>query len=64
LPAGSPLSPCFHTHSRGAIRSLGAGWAFSIQPVLPPDWRPVVLLFASGTWARALTQSPKLGLGF
>ena len=24
-----PLSPCFHPHSQGAIRSLGACWAFS-----------------------------------
>ena len=23
---------------------LGACWAFSYQPVLPSDWRPVVLL--------------------
>jgi len=35
-----PLTPCFHSHSRGAIGSLGAGWAFSFQPVLPPDFRP------------------------
>ena len=58
-----PLSPCFHTHSRGAMVSLGASWAFSFQPVLPSDWRPVVLLFESGTWARRLTQSPELGFG-
>ena len=44
--------------------SLGAGWAFSIQPVLPSDCRPVVLLFKNRTWARRLTQSPELGLGF
>jgi hypothetical protein len=31
---------------------------------LPSDWRPVVLLFSSGTRARPLTQSPELGLGF
>ena len=36
-PAEWPLTPCFHSHSRGAIRSLGAGWAFSIQPVLLSD---------------------------
>ena len=62
--AEQPLSPCFHSHSRGAIGSLGAGWAFSLQPVLPSDYRPVVLLFESGTWARRLTQSPELGFGF
>ncbi len=42
--AEEPLSPCFHSHSRGAIDSLGAGWAFSVQPVLPSVWRPLVLL--------------------
>jgi len=45
------------------IISLGACWAFSLQPVLPSDWRPVVAL-NSGTWARPLTQSPELGFGF
>jgi hypothetical protein len=44
--------------------SLGACWAFLIQPVLPSVWRPVVLLLQSGTWARPLTQSPELGFGF
>ena len=62
-PAEWPLSPCFHSHSRGAIHSLGAYWAFSVQPVLLSVWRPVVLLFESGTWARPLTQSPELGFG-
>ena len=47
----------------GAVRSLGAHWAFSVQPMLPSVWRPMVQLFASGTWARRLTQSPELGLG-
>ncbi len=32
--------------------SLGACWAFSVQPVLPSVWRPVVLLLQSGTWVR------------
>jgi len=50
--------------SRSDFISLGACWAFSLQPVLPSDYRPVVLLFPSGTWARPLTQSPKLGFGF
>src|SRR5271169_4264560 len=55
----SPLSPPFHPHS-GERCSLGASWAFSFQPVLPPVYRP---LFPSqdGSWARRLTQSPKLG---
>ena len=47
-----------------AIVTLGACWAFSVQPVLPSVWRPVVLLLKSGTWARPLTQSPELGFGF
>jgi len=42
--------------------SLGACWAFSIQPVLPSGWRPVVSR-KRGTWARRLTQSPELGFG-
>ena len=53
-PAEWPLSPCFHSHSRGATRALGADWAFSLQPVLPSDWRPVVLLFESGTLGQAI----------
>jgi hypothetical protein len=34
------------------------------SPVLPSVWRPVVLLWQSGTWARPLTQSPELGFAF
>jgi len=49
--------------SRSDSFSLGASWAFSVQPVLPSVWRPVVLLFESRTWARRLTQSPELGFG-
>ena len=45
-----------------SFRSVQLG--FSFQPVLPSVWRPVVLLFESGTWARRLTQSPELGFGF
>jgi hypothetical protein len=44
--------------------SLGAYWAFSFQPVLLSVCRPLVLLLESGTWARRLTQSPELGVGF
>src|ERR1700730_1769792 len=50
--------------SRSDFISLGACWAFSFQPVLPSVCRPVVRLFPSRTWARPLTQSPKLGFGF
>ena len=49
--------------SRERIVSLGACGAFSIQPVLPSVWRPVVAL-KSGTWPKRLTQSPELGFGF
>src|SRR6202035_1803832 len=59
-PAEWPLSPPFHPHSRGAIVSLGACWAFSVQPVLPPDYRPRFHL-EDESWARRLTQSPELG---
>jgi hypothetical protein len=62
-PAEWPLSPCFHPHSQERIVSLGACWAFSVQPVLPSVYRPVVLLFKRGTRARRLTQSPELGFG-
>ena len=62
----SPSSRCRHASIRTLEErfvSLGASWAFSVQPVLLSVWRPVVLLFQSGTWARPLTQSPELGFG-
>src|ERR1039457_897250 len=61
-----PSGRCRHASIRTLEErfvSLGACWAFSVQPVLPSVWRPVVLLFPSRTWARRLTQSPKLGFG-
>src|SRR5580704_4522052 len=61
-----PSDRCRHASIRTLEErfvSLGACWAFSVQPVLPSVWRPVVLLLQSGTWARPLTQSPKLGFG-
>jgi hypothetical protein len=42
-----PSSHCRHASIRTLEErfvSLGACWAFSFQPVLPWDWRPVVLL--------------------
>src|SRR5271167_3469886 len=69
------IEPGFHSPPSGRCRhasirtleerfiSLGACWAFSVQPVLPSVWRPVVLLLQSRTWARPLTQSPELGFG-
>src|ERR1700721_675767 len=59
-----PSGRCRHASIRTLEErfvSLGACWAFSYQPVLPSDWRPVVLLLEGRTWARRLTQSPELG---
>src|SRR5450631_3112989 len=61
-----PSGHCRHASIRTLEErfiSLGAYWAFSVQPVLPSVWRPVVLLLESRTWARRLTQSPELGFG-
>jgi hypothetical protein len=61
-----PSGRCRHASIRTLEErfvSLGACWAFSVQPVLPSVWRPVVLLLESRTWARRLTQSPELGFG-
>jgi hypothetical protein len=66
VSSGPPSGHCRHASIRTLeerLVSLGASWAFSVQPVLPSVWRPVVLLFQSGTWARRLTQSPELGFG-
>jgi len=41
-PTEPPLSPCFHPHSRGRNRFARRMWAFSIQPVLLSDLRPLV----------------------
>src|SRR5579871_1858914 len=60
-----PSGHCRHASIRTLEErfvSLGACWAFSVQPVLPSVWRPVVSR-KSGTWARPLTQSPELGFG-
>src|SRR5579864_8753022 len=39
-----------------AMFSLGACWAFSFQPVLPSDYRPVVLLLESRTCPNSLSK--------
>jgi len=60
-----PSGHCRHASIRTLEErfvSLGARWAFSVQPVLPSVWRPWVLLFASRTWARRLTQPPETRL--
>src|SRR5271156_5684793 len=61
-----PSGHCRHASIRTLeerLVSLGACWAFSVQPVLLSVWRPVVPLLQSRTWARRLTQSPELGFG-
>src|ERR1700730_16195166 len=61
-----PSGHCRHASIRTLEErffSLGAYWAFWVQPMLPSVWRPVVLLFQSRTWSRRLTQSPELGFG-
>src|SRR5580704_7916649 len=61
-----PSGHCRHASIRTLeerLVSLGACWAFSVQPVLPSVWRPGVPLLKSRTWARRLTQSPELGFG-
>ena len=63
LPSGHCRHASIRTLEERFV-SLGACWAFSFQPVLPSDYRPVVLLLQSGTRARPLTQSPELGFGF
>ena len=63
LPSGRCRHASIRTLEERFV-SLGACWAFSVQPVLPSDCRPVVLLLESRTWARRLTQSPELGFGF
>ena len=62
-PAEWPLSPCFHPHSRGAIRfarcMLGVLGSAGAAICLAPCGSAL----QSGTWARPLTQSPELGFG-
>jgi hypothetical protein len=56
------LSPPFHPHSGVSVSSLGASWVFSIQPVLPPVMATFHSTLQRECWARAMTQSPELGL--
>ena len=53
----TPSSHCRHASIRTLeeqLVSLGAGWAFSVQPVLPSDCRPVVLLLRVERVSRAI----------
>src|SRR5215469_6606631 len=41
---------------------FGASWVFSIQPVLPPVMATFHHVWRRRIWARAMTQSPELGV--
>src|SRR6266487_7170152 len=61
------VSHCRHPSIRtlvSGLRSLGASWAFSFQPVLLPDCRPF-FLFAEklGQAINAVTGTRRFGLG-
>src|SRR6476620_3266100 len=52
-----PSSHCRHASIRTLEErfvSLGACWAFSVQPVLPSVWRPVVRLFLEWNLGQAI----------
>jgi hypothetical protein len=51
------LSPSRHASIRTLEErfvSLGSSWAFSVQPVLPSVWRPVVLLLQKWNLGQAI----------
>jgi hypothetical protein len=53
-----PSGHCRHASIRTLevrLVSLGACWAFSFQPVLPSDYRPVVLLLQTRTRGKRRT---------
>jgi hypothetical protein len=62
-PAEWPLSPCFHPHSRGAIRFARCMLGVLVTAGAAICLAPLVHSFQSRTWARPLTQSPELGFG-
>src|SRR6266496_4291724 len=64
-PAESPsLSPPFHPHSWMSDFFARCKLAFSFQPVLPPDCRPVFLLAEKlGQAINAVTGTRRFGLG-
>jgi hypothetical protein len=64
LLARSPLSPCFHPHSRGANRFAGCMLGVLNSAGAAICLAPCGSTFESGTRARPLTQSPELGFGF
>ena len=52
-----PSGHCRHASIRTLeerLVSLGAHWAFSFQPVLLSDWRPVVLLLTESNLGQAI----------
>src|SRR5258707_1229180 len=56
-----PMSPLFHPDSSVSDCSLGASWVFSLQPVLPSDYRSCFHC-QDESWATRSTQSPDLDL--
>jgi hypothetical protein len=47
-----------------SVSSLGASWVFSFQPVLPPDYRPLVhLSMELGQAIDAVTGTRRLNFG-
>src|SRR5260221_14738347 len=64
-PPSWPLSPCFHPHSRGAIRfrsvHVGRSRYSRFCHLFVALW---FRSFRVEPWARPLTQSPELGFGF
>jgi|ERR1700733_11068739 hypothetical protein len=57
------LSPCFHPHSRGAIRFARCMLGVLVTADAAICLAPCGSALSSGTRARPLTQSPKLGFG-
>jgi len=64
LPPSWPLSPCFHSHSRGATHFARCRLGVLSSAGAAICWAPCGSALQSGTWARRLTQSPKLGFDF
>ena len=60
-----PLSPSFHPHCLiGAMFSLCASWAFSLQWALQPAYRPHLPYVGTEFRSGSISQSPELGGSF
>src|SRR4029077_17782447 len=72
LRAEPPLSPSFHRQSVMSDFSLAARWAYSIQSVLRPDYRPRLLSIGrelgqelgAVTGSRRLSSAVRIRLSF